>query len=155
VKQIVLLGRILYSLIFVLAGLRHFSSAAIAAAAAQGVPLASIAVPVSGVMALVGGLCVALGYKAKCGAFVLMAFLVPVTVMMHNFWSVADPVMAHAQQAMFVKNVALLGGALMIAYFGSGPLSLDAVLGSRKIIAMKREPATAAQEGGYSTNGPD
>jgi putative oxidoreductase len=53
-------------------------------------------------------------------------FLVPVTVMMHAFWNVADPMQAQLEQAMFMKNVGLIGGALLIAYFGAGPLSLDA-----------------------------
>jgi putative oxidoreductase len=62
-SYMVLLGRILFSLIFVKSSFGNFSAGAISYAAAQGVPLASIAVPVSGVMALLGGLSVALGYK--------------------------------------------------------------------------------------------
>jgi putative oxidoreductase len=143
-KLIALIGRVLYSLIFVLAGLGHFSTATIASAAAQGVPLARIAVPLSGVMALVGGLSFALGYRAKYGAFVLALFLLPVTIMMHSFWSVADPVIAQTQQVMFTKNMALLGGALMVAYFGSGPMSLDAALKSHHTLSLKRKPATVA-----------
>ena len=122
----VLAGRVLFSLIFVLASPGLFSSQQIAFAAAQGVPLASIAVPFSGILALVGGLSVALGYKAKWGAALLILFLVPVTVMMHNFWSVSDAAVAQDQMAHFMKNVSLIGSALFIFYFGSGPLSLDA-----------------------------
>ena len=143
-KQVVLLGRILYSSIFVLAGLGHFSSQTIAFAAAQGVPFASIAVPFSGVMAILGGLSIALGYRAKYGAWILALFLLPVTVTMHQFWNVADPMMALIQQSMFMKNLAMLGGAFVFAYFGSGPLSLDAALRDRQSFAMRRkEPATA------------
>src|SRR6185312_8777714 len=64
----VLLGRLFFSLIFLTAGLNHFSKQTIAYAASQGVPLASIAVPLSGVIALVGGLSILLGYRAKFGA---------------------------------------------------------------------------------------
>jgi putative oxidoreductase len=53
-----------------------------------------------------------------------MIFLVPVTLSMHRFWEVADPQAAMIQQAMFLKNLALLGTALLIAQLGSGPLSL-------------------------------
>lgn len=119
-------GRMLYSGIFIMASLGHFSKGTIGYAAAQGVPLASIAVPLSGVLALLGGLSVALGYKAKWGAWLLVLFLLPVTLMMHNFWAVGDPMMARIQKVMFVKNISLLGGALLIAHFGAGPLSLDA-----------------------------
>jgi len=138
-KQMVLLGRVLYASIFVLAGLGHFSASTIAFAASQGVPLASVAVPLSGVMAIVGGLSIALGYKAKYGAWILAFFLLPVTVVMHQFWTIADPLMATIQQAMFVKNLAMLGGAFLIAYFGSGPLSLDSVVRTRQSFAMRRK----------------
>ena len=67
-----------------------------------------------------------LGYRAKTGAWLIVLFLVPVTLMMHKFWTVHDPVMAQTQMAMFMKNVALLGAALLITQFGAGPLSLDA-----------------------------
>ena len=55
-----------------------------------------------------------------------MLFLVLVTPMMHKFWGVADPNMAQVQMIMFLKNVSMLGGALLITQFGAGPLSLDA-----------------------------
>ena len=44
---------------------------------------------------------------------------------MHKFWTVADPMMHQMQMIMFMKNLAMLGGALLITQFGSGPLSLD------------------------------
>ena len=122
----VLAGRILFSLLFIMAGFGHFSSQEIAFAAAQGVPLASVAVPLSGILAVVGGLSIALGYKARWGAALIVLFLVPVTFTMHNFWAVKDPLVAQDQMAHFMKNVSLLGSALFIFYFGSGPLSLDA-----------------------------
>lgn len=124
-KSIVLIGRILFSLIFVMAGLNHFSASSIGYAASQGLPLASIAVPLSGVLLLAGGLSVLLGYKAKLGGWLLVGFLVPASLMFHRFWAAADPHAAMVEQIMFMKNVALTGSALLIAYFGSGPLSLD------------------------------
>lgn len=124
-KYTVLFGRILFSLIFVMAGISNFSKQAIEHGAAQGIPLAAIAVPLSGVIALLGGLSIALGYKAKWGAWLLVLFLAPVTVMMHNFWAVQDSALAQMHQVMFMKNLSMLGAALLIAYFGAGPLSLD------------------------------
>jgi putative oxidoreductase len=44
---------------------------------------------------------------------------------MHAFWAVPDPMTRMMQQAMFMKNLAMLGGALLIAYWGAGPVSLD------------------------------
>ncbi len=127
-KITTLVGRLLYSLIFLAAVPGHFKSETIAYAAAQGVPLASLAVPASGILALLGALSIAFGYKTRWGAIALVAFLAPVTVMMHNFWSVTDPMMRQMQMVMFLKNVGLIGGALTFVVHGAGALSLDARL---------------------------
>src|SRR5512142_1444425 len=87
---IVLLGRLFFSLIFLMSGPRHFAKETIGYAASQGVPLAQIAVPLSGAMAILGALSIVLGYRAKIGGWLLVLFLVPVTLMMHAFWKVAD-----------------------------------------------------------------
>ena len=123
---IVLLGRIFFSLVFILAGSGHFAKQSVAYAATQGVPLPSITVPVSGLMAILGGLSILLGYRVKVGAALIALFLAVVTPMMHNFWAVHDPMMQQMQMAMFLKNISMLGGALLISQFGAGPLSLDA-----------------------------
>jgi putative oxidoreductase len=123
---IVLLGRVLFALIFVMSGPRHFMASTIAYAAAQGVPLASIVVPISGLLALLGGLSILLGYHAKIGAWLVALFLVGVTPMMHRFWGVSDPMMAQMQMIMFMKNASMLGAALIVTQLGSGPWSLDA-----------------------------
>ena len=91
----------------------------------KGVPLASIVVPISGVLAIVGGLSILLGYRAKLGAWLIVVFLVGVTPL-HNFWAVTDPMLHQMQFVMFVKNLAMLGGALLISQLGTGPWSLDA-----------------------------
>ncbi len=125
-KTVVVLGRICFSLIFIAAGLNHFTANSIATAGSHGVPLASIAVPISGAMALAGGLSILFGYRAKVGAWFTVVFLVPVTLAMHKFWNIADPIETQMQMIMFMKNVSLIGGALIISHFGAGPVSLDA-----------------------------
>ncbi len=122
---LVFLGRLCFSAIFILASFNHFTQGAIDYAAAQGVPMPGLLVPCSGLLALFGGLSILFGYKARLGAWMIVLFLLPVTVMMHNFWQVQDPVMAGIQLIMFMKNVSMLGGALLIAYFGAGPFSVD------------------------------
>ena len=124
-KYLVPLGRLLYSGIFVMAAPNHFTKGTIAYAATHGVPMPSLAVPFSGVLALLGGLSILLGYKAKYGAWLLVIFLLPVTLMMHNFWALTDPSAAMIQRTNFMKNISMLGAALLIAHFGSGPLSID------------------------------
>jgi putative oxidoreductase len=124
VGPIVLVGRILFALIFLMAGFNHFSSQMIGYAASQGVPLASVLVPLSGAIALIGALSILLGYRARLGAWLIVVFLIGVTPM-HKFWGVADPMMQQMQMVMFMKNLAMLGGALLITQLGTGPWSLD------------------------------
>lgn len=123
-KYLVLLGRIFYSAIFIGSGIGHFSSAAIEYAHLAGVPMAGFLVPFSGTIAILGGASILLGYKARLGAWLIVIFLVPVTFMMHKFWIAGEPNVALMQQAMFMKNLSMLGAALLITYFGSGPMSL-------------------------------
>src|SRR5437879_8013355 len=85
---VVVLGRFFFALIFLIADPNHFTRQTIAFSASQGVPLASIAVPLSGVVAIAGGLSILLGYRAKLGAWLLVLFLIPVTLMLHKFWTV-------------------------------------------------------------------
>jgi putative oxidoreductase len=126
-RYLVPLGRCLLAAVFLRAAPLHLSPQGIAYAASQGVPLADVLVPLSGLLAGVGGLSVALGYQARFGAFLLALFLVPVTLLMHDYWNVVDPIQALTQQTMFWKNVSMLGAALTFAHFGAGPLSIDAL----------------------------
>jgi putative oxidoreductase len=123
-----LFGRQLFSVVFILSSANHFNQPTIDYAARHGVPFAGVLVPLSGVLALVGGLSVLLGYRTRLGAWLLTLFLVPVTLVMHNFWAVSDASAFQIERALFLRNVALLGGALLIGYFGGGPLSLDVLI---------------------------
>ncbi len=124
-NQFVLLGRILYAAVFLYSVPALFSESTIQYAASQGVPMAWIAVPLSGIVALAGGLSILMGYRAKEGAVLIVLFLAPVTLLLHKFWTITDPAAAILQQIHFMKNLSLMGTALLIAHFGSGPLSLD------------------------------
>jgi len=130
-KYIAFVGRLLFSILFIVASAGHFSPQTIDAAARHGVPLAALLVPVSGVIALTGGLSVLVGFRTRFGALLLVLFLIPVSLLMHNFWAAADPTTYQLEQAMFMKNITMVGGALLIAYFGAGPVSLDAFVDPR------------------------
>lgn len=125
-RYLPVVGRALLSAIFLMSAPLHFTRAYVDYAAQAGVPLPQVAVPLSGLMALAGGLSVLLGYRARIGGWLLFAFLIPVAIMMHNFWTYSDVAMRQMQQAHFMKNIALAGAALLICYFGAGPVSLDA-----------------------------
>jgi len=130
VKYTALVGRQLFSIIFIIASGQHFTPEGIAAAASHHVPWPHVLVPFAGLMALTGGLSVLLGFHTRAGAWLLVSFLVPVTLLMHNFWAVSDAAASQIERAMFMRNVTMLGGALLISYFGAGPLSLDGLLKS-------------------------
>jgi len=124
-KYVVLLGRILFSAIFIAASLGHFSQDTITFASDNGVPLAAFIVPIWGIIGFLGGLSILIGFKARYGAWLLVIFLVPSTFMFHQFWNAGDVVEMGIQKAMFMKNLSMLGGALIITYFGSGPMSVE------------------------------
>lgn len=123
-KLILVLGRFFYSLIFLLTIRTHFSPGTIQYVAATGLPYASFLVPASGILAVLGALSILLGFKARLGAWLLVFFLIPVTLVMHHFWTYTDPSQVQMQEVNFMKNLSLLGAAFLIAYFGSGPVSL-------------------------------
>lgn len=119
------LGRFLFSLIFILSGINHFSSVSIDYAGNAGIPIPGILVPASGAIALIGGLSVLVGYKARFGALLLIIFLIPVTFLMHRFWTINDPQIAQMEMVHFMKNLSMLGGAILINFYGAGPISYD------------------------------
>jgi putative oxidoreductase len=137
-RYLVPIGRILSSAIFIMASLGHSSNHEIEMAADHGVPMANILVPLSGLMALAGGLSVLLGCWTRFGAWLLIVFLVSVTLAMHNFWAMSDPVQAQMSQIMFMKNLSMIGAALMIAYFGAGPCSIDHWWNRRRLGRVRR-----------------
>ena len=85
-RYALLAGRLLFSVIFVIAAAGHFSAETIDYAARQGVPMADLLVPISGTVALMGGLSVMVGFQTRLGAASLVVFLIPVTFEMHKFW---------------------------------------------------------------------
>lgn len=113
---IFLVGRVLFGGYFFLMGLNHLTKSAslVGYAASKGVPAPKAAVFFSGLLILVGGLSVILGYMPTYGLAAIALFLVPVTFAMHQFWKVADPMMKMGERVNFMKNMALLGAALAL-----------------------------------------
>ena len=128
-RYLALVGRQLFSVIFIIASAGHFTQGTIALAAEHGVPMAGLLVPVSGLIALAGGLSVLFGYRARVGGALLVVFLVPVTFTMHNFSTF------RLELLLFLRNIVLLGCAMLVAKTGAGSLSLDAAMESRPLEA--------------------
>ncbi|MBU6383099.1 MAG: DoxX family protein [Verrucomicrobia bacterium] len=81
------------------------------------IPITPVLLLLALVMELLGALSILLGVKEKWGAWLLVLFLVPTTVIMHQFWSV-DPSMREQQLAHFLKNMAILGGLIVVILQG-------------------------------------
>jgi putative oxidoreductase len=110
------LGRILLGGYFIYNAYNHFKNRAGLSGYARmkGVPKPEIAVIVTGIMMLLGGLSVILGIEMVAGMWILIAFLVPTTIMMHAFWKEKDPQAKMNEQIAFSKNVAIIGALLIV-----------------------------------------
>jgi putative oxidoreductase len=111
---LLLIGRILYGGFFLIGGVNHFvkMTSYKQYVRMKHVPAPGVAVGVSGLLLLLGGLSVLLGFWPYIGLLLIAIFLVGVTPKMHAFWSVGDPMAKMGEQVNFMKNVALLGAAL-------------------------------------------
>ena len=111
-----LLGRIIFGGFFLMNAWQHFTKldSYSGYAASKGVPSPTVAVFVSGILLLLGGLGVLFGVSPTASLTLLILFLVPVSLSMHAFWKVADPNMKMAEQIAFMKNLALIGALLML-----------------------------------------
>jgi uncharacterized membrane protein YphA (DoxX/SURF4 family) len=92
----------------------------------RGLPMPDVLLSISVGLELVGGVLVVLGLYARWGAVVLLLFLVPVSVIMHNFWAVPEDQM-QMQMINFMKNVSIAGGLVFLLAMGAGPVSIDAL----------------------------
>jgi putative oxidoreductase len=116
-KTSLMFGRALLGGYFLYNGINHFRNRAMMSAygASKGVPYADLAVAGSGAMILLGGLSILTGLRPKFGASLIGAFLLGFTPKMHAFWNVEDAQQRVGEQVNFLKNVGLLGGALVAA----------------------------------------
>ena len=110
-----LIGRIIFGGYFVAMGMNHFMKMGMMTqyAASKGVPSAKFSVIISGVLLILGGLGMLLGVYTQWAVLALVLFFVPVSFKMHNFWSSRDPNEKMMQMVNFLKNMALMGAALM------------------------------------------
>lgn len=116
---LVLIGRILFVLLFLSSGFGHLAQSKQMAQYAQfkGVPMSEIAVLASGVLLIAGALSVLLGVWADLGALLLVLFLVPTAFLMHAFWKETDAQAKQTEMIQFNKDLALAGAALMLFAF--------------------------------------
>jgi putative oxidoreductase len=123
----VLIARVLLALMFVLAGFGKLAGLEGTAGyiASKGLPAPMLLAFASGVVELVAGLLLIVGWQARWAALALAAFTLVASLIFHNYWTLpADQQMM--QQLMFMKNLSIVGGLLVVFGFGAGAFSLDA-----------------------------
>ena len=123
---IALIGRILLAVLFVVSGygkLGGFEGTA-HAIASKGLPLPEVGAAIALAVELIGGLMLAIGWKARWAAAAIVLFTIGATYYFHDFWHMADQA-ARTNQIMFLKNIAVIGGMLLVVAFGPGRYSVD------------------------------
>jgi putative oxidoreductase len=87
-------------------------------------PMPEIAIALAAATEIICGLAVLIGLKTRAAAWLLFLYLIPTTLIFHNFWASSGA--EHQEQMLnFVKNVTIMGGLLILAANGAGGYSLD------------------------------
>ncbi len=81
---------------------------------------------------ILGGLMVLFGYRSTLGAILLLIYWVPVTFIVHDFWNYPKEELRE-QSILFMKNIAIIGGLLMLAGKGSGRYSIKKLLATTRV----------------------
>lgn len=124
---VVVIARLLLALMFILAGIGKFSGLEGTAGyiASKGLPMPAVLAFLTALLEVVGGIALAIGFQARIAGLLLALFTLVATFLFHNFWAM-PPDQSFVQQLMFMKNLAVAGGLLLVFSFGAGPASVDA-----------------------------
>jgi putative oxidoreductase len=125
-NTVILAGRILLAVIFILSGfdkIIHYAGNA-GYMASAGIPLINILLPLAILVELGGGLAIACGWKTRWAAAALCLFIIPTTLVFHAFWT-SPAAETQMQMIHFMKNLAIMGGMLVLAGFGPGAWALE------------------------------
>jgi putative oxidoreductase len=114
-KLVLLIGRIIAGLFYILAGVNNFVnlSSASGYAAFKGVPMPALAVMAASSLLVIGGVSILTGYQPVLGVSAIVLFLLPVTLIMHNFWSIDEAQAQVAEVRSFLSNMGLIGSTLI------------------------------------------
>jgi len=128
-NPLALIGRLLMAAIFIMAGLSKVTGFTGTAGyiASVGLPIPEALTAATIVLEVLGGVALVIGYRLRLFAILLAGFTLLAGLFFHNFWAMPAEVQ-HIQQIMFMKNLSIAGGLLIIAALGGGSLSLDAKL---------------------------
>lgn len=116
-KALFVIGQVLAGLYFINGGINHLTKleAMTGYAKYKKLPAAKLGVVLSGLVLLIGGLFILLGYYVDLAAIAIAAFLVLAAIIFHNFWTIEDETAKMGDMINFTKNIGLAGALLMIA----------------------------------------
>lgn len=139
---VLFIGRVLFALIFLNSGIMHLTKvkALSGYAAYKKVPAPTLMTVVSGLMLLVAAVAFILGFYVDLASLLLVVFLVPTSLLMHNFWTLTDEQAKAADSAAFFKNIALAGASLMffaMVYKHNGTLPFGWVVSKAHLALWK------------------
>jgi uncharacterized membrane protein YphA (DoxX/SURF4 family) len=120
--EVFLLGRILFAMIFVgsgIAGHLMDTEGSTQYATLKKLPNPKIMVQISGVALALGGAAIILGVWLDLAGLLAAALVLIIAFMMHRFWEETDPQAKQTEMAMFMKNLSIAGGGLILAAVGT------------------------------------
>jgi putative oxidoreductase len=112
---IFLIARLIVGIFYLYNSYHHFHDYRMMSgyAGSKGIKAPTLAILDSGVLLLIGGLSILTGFLPYIGVISLVVFFLPVSFRMHNFWAIENPIEKRNQRIHFMKNMALMGSALM------------------------------------------
>ena len=122
-----LIGRCLISALFLLAGINKIFNfdRYLQSMTEKGLPVPSFLLIGAIIFLILGSILIIIGYKSRIGALLLLLFLIPTTLLFHNFWDLSGD-QAAQEQINFMKNLSLMGGLIVLLSGGPGGCSFDA-----------------------------
>jgi putative oxidoreductase len=131
---ILLLGRFALGVIFVKSGLVKLLALGVFAAslAARGVPQSSFWAVVGASVEFIGGILIITGFQTRYASLLMILFVIVATGIAHRYWEFTEAAARRAQESSFFKNLAIIGGFLLLHVSGAGRFSVDSLLGRRK-----------------------
>lgn len=125
---LLLFGRVLVGWLYVESGFGKLigMNAFIASLVNRHVPSAPVLGWLGALVEFLGGLALMTGAWTRCAALALIIFTIVATLISHRYWEIADAAARRAQHANFSKNLAIIGGLMLLVVTGGGRFSLDA-----------------------------
>ena len=122
------LGRLLIVYIFATSGIAKVFSwqANVQYVSTRHLPMVPLFLAIAAMIEIGGSICLVTGFRAREAAMIMFLYMIPLTLLFHNYWA-ASGMLAGAQETHFRKNLAIMGGLLMLAYAGPGRWSVDEI----------------------------